>query len=241
MKICSICNSEKKLENYTFRDKVKKIYRNECRDCRNKQSREWVKNNPEKRKLTILRYSLKHCRSLCEICNKKFTRNSMSKVCSLKCRILASVEKSANGCWIWKKGLAGNYGKVRWSGKTISAHKAAYISFIGQVDKGLCVCHKCDNPICVNPEHLFLGTHKENTLDAMAKGRKNYKGEKNFFCRLTDEQINEMRKLRKEGFTYDRLSKIFNCSITHIYNIVKLKARPNDVQPPNSSGRGPAF
>lgn len=160
----------------------------------------------------------------CKICCNLFKKNDRSHVCSLKCRVLEGIVRKNNGCWIWIKLKAGDYGKLRWKSKTISAHRASYTAFIGQVPSGLHVCHKCDDPLCVNPEHLWLGTPKENKLDAKRKNRIPL-GTKNHFHKFSDEQTEEMRKLKSEGFTYDRLKRIFNCSTIHIYNVVKNKSR----------------
>lgn len=70
---------------------------------------------------------------------------------------------------IWSKR---GYGGVRLNGRTVGAHRAAYILAYGETPaKGLNVCHKCDNKICINPEHLFLGTQQDNIKDMYAKGR----------------------------------------------------------------------
>jgi hypothetical protein len=108
---------------------------------------------------------------LCIICRSSFTKDSISDACSLKCRIIQMSEKLENGCWLWKGTRAGDYGKVRWKQKTISAHRSSYLAFKGEIPPGLNVCHTCDNPICVNPEHLWLGTQKENVLDSKKKKR----------------------------------------------------------------------
>lgn len=158
----------------------------------------------------------------CEICGHVFVRNSLSKVCSLKCRVKQGSIKLENGCWEWVKMKAGDYGKLRWNGKTISAHRASYIAFKGDIKKGLWVLHSCDNPCCVNPEHLSLGTPKDNHDDMHRKKRGIYR-DKNHFGRYTEQQIEEMKKLKDEGFTYERLTRIFNCSTTHVYNVIKGK------------------
>lgn len=78
-----------------------------------------------------------------------------------------------NGCWPWQgsKNQSG-YGLYHYMGKHTTAHRVAWQVFTGdRIPNGLLVLHRCDNPPCVNPEHLFLGTNRDNTLDAIAKGR----------------------------------------------------------------------
>ena len=89
--------------------------------------------------------------------------------------------KIVDGCWIWQGAkIKGGYGKITYNAKQMLAHRLSYQLNIGDIPKGLCVCHKCDTPSCINPEHLFAGTHKENTRDMINKGRvKNPVAEKN--------------------------------------------------------------
>lgn len=77
-----------------------------------------------------------------------------------------------NGCWRWVgyKSKMG-YGYIKYMGKTTTAHRAAYMALVGDFDTSLEVCHACDVPDCVNPNHLFLGTHYENMKDMQKKGR----------------------------------------------------------------------
>lgn len=79
---------------------------------------------------------------------------------------------SPRGCWEWDGARnSGGYGYFSVNGKQERATKVSYFLANGQFNNDLCVCHRCDNPSCVNPAHLFLGTKKDNTQDMLVKGR----------------------------------------------------------------------
>jgi hypothetical protein len=105
--------------------------------------------------------------------------------------------KANNGCWIWTGTKGSNhYGMILHNGRHMLAHRVSYELFIKKPPQNMVVCHKCDNPSCVNPDHLFIGTTRDNIRDCMAKGRKvNYDrhGERNPSAKLTAKQVEEIR------------------------------------------------
>lgn len=110
-------------------------------------------------------------------------------------RIEAKVERLTEcGCWIWMGGCqVRGYGEIISNNKKHAAHRVSYTLYKGDIPKGMYVCHKCDTVSCVNPDHLFLGTQKDNLSDMARKGRSTL-GEKNARAKLTVEQIKEIRE-----------------------------------------------
>lgn len=107
-------------------------------------------------------------------------------------RFFRMFSKEDSGCWIWMSAKTGNgYGSFRLNGKNEGAHRASYIIFNGDIPAGLCVMHSCDNPLCVNPGHLSLGTVKDNAIDRNKKLRQAY-GERNSGAKLTESQASEI-------------------------------------------------
>lgn len=104
-----------------------------------------------------------------------------------------SIPEPNSGCWLWF-GIMGRhgYGRVTWRGKLVAAHRASWEQHRGQIPAGMVVCHKCDVPACINPAHLFLGTHQENMADMKAKGRAK-RGEGHRPSKLTADQVLAIR------------------------------------------------
>ena len=87
-------------------------------------------------------------------------------------RFFSKIEKT-NSCWNWSAQIyPSGYGAFYMNSKNTLSHRASWVIHFGEIPKGMLVCHACDNPKCVNPDHLWLGTHKENTNDMIVKGRK---------------------------------------------------------------------
>lgn len=95
------------------------------------------------------------------------------KVDDLEKRLLSKIKVTPSGCWEIKPTTTHRYGEMRIGNVAIQAHRISWMLYQGGIGPGLCVCHKCDNPPCCNPSHLFVGTQAENMRDAVQKGRLN--------------------------------------------------------------------
>jgi hypothetical protein len=133
---------------------------------------------------------------------------------------------SPTGCWLWT-GVIGDGGYAYFSigYKTgLRAHRASYRLFKGAITEGLFVLHQCDNPPCVNPDHLSLGTHLENMQQRVMRGRYRSQshGENHVKSRLTAEQVIRIRELFATGeFTQTKLGEMFNVTVGSISDIVR--------------------
>lgn len=149
------------------------------------------------------------------------------KTLNAKQRFWKKVNKEA-GCWIWT-GFTNHkgYGIAKdEQSRTIRAHRLAFRLAGNQIPDGMMVLHKCDNPPCCNPSHLFIGTAKDNAQDAIGKGRHvmlHLKGEMHPASKLTSEKVTEMRQLHRTGIGFYRLGKRFGVSKKSAKSVVLRK------------------
>lgn len=149
------------------------------------------------------------------------------------------IEKTPN-CWIWKGTTnAEGYGQFSRRHVAALAHRIMWHMIHGSLPKGMHVCHHCDNPSCVNPDHLFLGTARENALDRTRKGRtakgdrngsrlhpeRLVRGESNPAAKLSSEQVLAIQFLRAANWPFASLRRIFGVSANHIWHICQGSRR----------------
>lgn len=130
-------------------------------------------------------------------------------------------------CWEWTaRRIWKGYGRVRIEGKDVATHRYAWSLLHGPIPDGMWVLHTCDNPPCVNPEHLFLGTALDNVRDMISKGRKVKSGGKSFGSRnaaakLTEDQVRQIRSLAEQGAKHSMLARRFGVAQGTIRRVVR--------------------
>lgn len=152
---------------------------------------------------------------------------------TLEERFWAKVDKTPGHgpegeCWVWTACRnPDGYGKVSVNGRVVGAHRAAWERDNGPVPEGLCVLHRCDVPACVNPSHLFLGSHQENMRDREAKGRGGYghmTGEAHGCAKLSESDVRDIRAAYAAGGCFQReLAQRYGVYQTVISKIVRGK------------------
>jgi hypothetical protein len=147
---------------------------------------------------------------------------------ALEDRFWGKVDHSGDGCWVWRAGRnRRGYGTFRLKSGSALAHRVAFELEHGPIPPGMHVCHHCDNPPCVNPAHLFLGTDADNVADMMAKGRKRTvvpTGESHPSAKLTWAKVAEIRRLYAAGGHSQRdLGRQFGVGLCAIQGVVTRK------------------
>jgi len=133
------------------------------------------------------------------------------------------VVRGPDECWEWLGSHSAGYGTIGFDYTSIGAHRFLWWILTGVYPGELYVCHHCDNPGCVNPAHLFLGTPKDNTQDALSKGRMAI-GTRVASARFTEEDIREIRRKRAAGVSAFELADEYKVNHAYIYHIVARKA-----------------
>lgn len=128
-------------------------------------------------------------------------------------------------CWEWTDTKYGiGYGRLETKGKRTTAHHISYKMHKGEIEAGKLVLHNCDNPPCVNPAHLKLGTPLDNMRDKVIRGRHNAaKGESHYAAKLTEAQVIEMRRLHESGISEVAIRKMFGVGQACVNGILLRK------------------
>jgi transposase len=137
------------------------------------------------------------------------------------------VTVTESGCWEWAKGcFFDGYGRIWIAGKNRKAHRVAWGMTYGEIPARMCVLHRCDNPPCINPHHLFLGTQADNMSDCSAKGRQpDRRGERGPGAVLKWPAVREIRKLCAEGGeSYSQIGARFSVGVATIHSIATHKS-----------------
>jgi hypothetical protein len=142
-----------------------------------------------------------------------------------------TIPEPNSGCWLWTGGLSSsNYGKLRFRGRSAQAHRLSYDVYKGPIPEGFSVCHKCDNPPCVNPDHLYAGTAKDNCRDKIERkrdGKTNPSPPKIFVSErasqktLTWEVVRAIRVLRPDFPLCKEIARQFGVTTGQIHKIVR--------------------
>lgn len=136
-----------------------------------------------------------------------------------------SIPEPNSGCWLWERSTSkAGYGNLRHEGKVISAHRASYVAHVEPIPTGMHVLHRCDTPCCVNPDHLFIGTHEDNMSDMASKGRAYAaQGEEHPQAKLSSHDVEVIQARRAAGERLQSIADAFGVCDSHISRICNRK------------------
>ena len=164
----------------------------------------------------------------CTLCSRAYGDHLPACPRSIQNRLWPQVQIT-DGCWIWT-GLKDDYGygKIYYLGYMQKASRVSWQLTYGAIPENTMVCHHCDNPLCVRPDHLFLGDHVSNAKDMAAKGRQVFqrrpehatRGEQHYAAKLTEEDIRAIRMLRSQGAELQAIADVYQVSKQTIWRAV---------------------
>lgn len=134
----------------------------------------------------------------------------------------SNLPSTPSGCMDWQWGRTGEgYGRLRFQGRPFQAHRVAYILRHGPIPDGASVLHSCDNRVCCNPDHLFLGSHQDNMTDMRRKGRaRGARGERQHTARLTAADVLDIREKFAAGVRIIDIARQRGLHKSHVGQIV---------------------
>lgn len=144
----------------------------------------------------------------------------------LRFRFESKIDKTSSptGCWLWLGYKDSNgYGKIGFNFKAILAHRLSYTFYVTVIPKGMLIRHMCHTPSCVNPEHLKVGTHKDNAQD-MVRAYRNESGVTRYNAKLTEGEVKLIRKCKARGIHQRFLGRWFGVNQKTIWAIYNNKA-----------------
>lgn len=183
-----------------------------CQGC----SAEFSVSTARLRQTSARGFVIRFCSKPCMVAQQRAT--------NLREYFNARVDRSsADGCWPWTGTLnVTGYGNGHCNSKRFLSHRLGFELANGPIPDGMEVCHRCDNPRCVRPDHLFLGTHAENMADMSKKGR-SARGERNGIAKLTANAAREIRRLVSMGEMKIEIAKRFGVGESVVRSIAKRK------------------
>jgi hypothetical protein len=123
-----------------------------------------------------------------------------------------------DACWPWKGYVARRYGVISIGDRPVRSNRAAWMLTVGDIPAGMVVCHRCDNPLCCNPAHLWLGSVNDNNADCVQKRRHAF-GERSAAAILTEQKVRDLLAAFDDGVPRRRIAEMFGVTIHSVYAI----------------------